>query len=386
MTELEQELRFLKGTRGHLRTKCTKKCNAVTADLGAYTNVEAHSFIDELKELNSKLNTSNENFQRLLYKGSADEPTITAEFRACDEYEDKIINAVSSLQSLLASRADAAVADAELVNQSSLAGRPESASGGLRLPDIPLPEFNYEEGDSFENFISDFEETIFKYPLSNYKRYIYLVRQVRGGALQLIKSLRGENKSYDDAKELLTQAFASPTVQKFDLLKKLANLKLKYSGNCLSFVSEMRVILSSIKSLQVTVDDIAQYFIWNAMPFDLQTQLMTITNNNRPSVQDIQDNIFIAIERFQAIQKQKQEGFSKRSEVNNFRKSGATALSASVGPKEDINRGRFCVLCTTKDKQADHKINRCNKFITAKEKIGKLKSINACCRCGNVSH
>ena len=395
MTEqLQQEMKFLKGTRAHLRTKCTKKHADVCANVREFTDAKARCMVDEFKEMNAKLEDLNTDVQRLLYKLDFEAGVIGAELITCDEYEDKVSNAVGLLQALIASRAAeaaevTAVAAAQAALNASSVGIPAGdASAGLRLPDLPLPEFNYEEGDSFENFISDFEQTIFKYPLSNYKRYIYLVRQVKGGALELIKSLRGEQKSYDDAKELLTRAFASPTVQKFDLMKKLTNLNLKSSGNCLAFVSEMRVILSSVESLQITVEDICQYFIWRAMPFDLQTQLMTITNNNRPTVQEIADNIFIAIERFTAIQKQKRDSLPKKNDNASFKRpaTAAAAFSAGVGSSESNFKGRSCVLCSTSDKQADHKINQCGRYSTSKEKISKLKSMGACVRCGGGSH
>ena len=173
MTEkLQQEMKFLKGTRAHLRTKCTKKHADVCANVREYTDAKARCMVDEFKEMNAKLEDLNTDVQRLLYKLDSEAGVIGAELITCDEYEDKVSNAVGLLQALIASRAAeaaevTAVAAAQAALNASSVGIPAGdASAGLRLPDLPLPEFNYEEGDSFENFISDFEQTIFKYPLS----------------------------------------------------------------------------------------------------------------------------------------------------------------------------------------------------------------------------
>ena len=68
------------------------------------------------------------------------------------------------------------------------------------------------------------------------------------------------------AKDLLTRAFASTTIQKFDVLEKLANLSLKYNGSCFAFVSEMQVITHTFDALEISVEDILQFFFGAQCP------------------------------------------------------------------------------------------------------------------------
>ena len=50
-----------------------------------------------------------------------------------------------------------------------------------------------------------------------------------------------------------------------------------------------------------------------------------------------------------------------------------------------INNFRSCILCSkANDKGADHPIYKCPTFTTAKSKIDKLNSLNACCKCANL--
>ena len=113
----------------------------------------------------------------------------------------------------------------------------------------------------------------------------------------IVKSLQG-HQSYTDAKELLIKAFASPITQTVDVIERLTKLNLSSNGSCYTFVSEM--------SLNVDVETILQYLIWKAMPHALQTKFIGITNNNKPSVGEIDDHIFSAIERYQYLKKKKQ--------------------------------------------------------------------------------
>ena len=142
----------------------------------------------------------------------------------------------------------------------------------------------------------------------------------------------------------------------------------------------MRVIIHAFKSLNITIDDVLQYFIWNAMPFALQTQLMAITNNNKPKIPEIEDHIFSAIERFQAIQKRKADNanFKKPVSLSNY--------AANVNIKSSPGKNRACILCSNDEFEADHSINRCGKYSNAKAKIAELKKLGACTKCGNKTH
>lgn len=81
-------------------------------------------------------------------------------------------------------------------------------SSMLKLPEMPLPKFSNEKGESLISFISSFEGVINKHNLSTYEKFVYLKRQLSGEPLTLISSLEESRQSYENGTDLLKQAFA----------------------------------------------------------------------------------------------------------------------------------------------------------------------------------
>ena len=115
----------------------------------------------------------------------------------------------------------------------------------MKLLELPLPNYGCLEGENCIKLIPNFEDILNKYHLSEYDRYIYLERQLFNQLLILIKSLTGTQRCLTQAKKLLTKAFARPTQQKFDTIKRLAALNFDLEEPY-RFISEVRLILSSI--------------------------------------------------------------------------------------------------------------------------------------------
>ena len=224
-----EELDFLKSSRSRWRTKCTKRCKIHIENQENLTKFELDSAITELSEIKSKLDSLDSDIHRLMHKAKITEKDMLTEYSRCDEYEEHVRSTLCDLREVQAVQSEAVAAAAVAAREPS--GDASVSAGQIKLPQIPLPEYNHADGDSFENFISNFEDVLNKYKISNFEKYVYLERQVKGEALTLIKSLRGEERSYDEAKMLLEKAFASPTVQKFETLQKLANINLKFNGN-----------------------------------------------------------------------------------------------------------------------------------------------------------
>ena len=245
MEELQSELNFLKSNRTRLRSKCTRKINSARGNYKDYSELAVGNALDEIKELKAKLENMDTDIHRILHKMSKTESEINADYDICEGYEEDIVGALEVLQGDLARRSAAAAAAAlnapqvTFGGQHSASGNPPPLSGQIKLPQIPLPEYSHADGESFEHFITNFEAVLNKYTISNFEKFVYLERQVKGEALLLIRSLRGDERSYDEAKKLLMKAFADPTAQRFEILHKLATLNLKPNGNCYAFVSEM---------------------------------------------------------------------------------------------------------------------------------------------------
>ena len=60
----------------------------------------------------------------------------------------------------------------------------------------------------------------------------------------------------------------------------------------------MRTTVSLFKSLEIDIDTVIQYFIWHGMNDGFQAQLVNITNKSKPSLEEINTNIFSATERY----------------------------------------------------------------------------------------
>ena len=65
-----------------------------------------------------------------------------------------------------------------------------------------------------------------KYRLSSYEKFVYLQNQLSNEPLTIIKSLELGMQTYEDAKDLLQQAFASTRTLQYRTIKQLVELKM----------------------------------------------------------------------------------------------------------------------------------------------------------------
>ena len=89
----------------------------------------------------------------------------------------------------------------------------------------------------------------------------------------------------------------------------------------------------------------------------MQNQFIAITNTNRPSLEQINEHLFQATERYQEMVKQT----SRTSlQVDTSRKSTSLAAAVRLGESMDIRNASFkpCSLCV----DADHPIYKCKNF------------------------
>ena len=376
--ELE-EFKFYKDNRAHLRAKVTRFLNKISEDILNYDISDCKSSLEDLDNFKSKLEIANQKIANGIYIHVSNRTELNAELDKCDEYEDSIRNIQRQLQSRLSNLQDsnADTVHSRYGSTSSLQAPNDvlRVSQQMRLPQIPMPEYGHRDGESLEKFISNLEAIFAKFNLSDYEKYVYLLGQLKNEALVLIKSLQGSNHSYTNAKDLLQQAFASPTVMKFEAINKMANLNLSYAGDCYEFVSNLKLVRQSFNSLQVSTEDIVQFFVWKAMPPGLQSQFIAITNNNKPTIDEIELHIFSAIERFSS--------FKKKPE-----KPKASALAANINYPDKKVRANFkpCCLCAGNKMEVDHPIHKCTVFASPSEKLDKLKSLGACLKCGYANH
>ena len=111
-----------------------------------------------------------------------------------------------------------------------------------------------------------------------------------------------------------------------------------------------------------------------------------ITSETLPSVDEIIDNYFIALERYNVSQKasniNKPEAQNSKS---SFKDSKVTKPQSSSGFAVGVSETRkfqsHCNLC-----EGNHSFHKCTKYSGAKAKVGRLKSLGGCTRCGKLNH
>ena len=141
-----------------------------------------------------------------------------------------------------------------------------------------------------------FESIIDKYTLSEYERFVFLEKQLAGHPLTLIKSLMGTDRCYSKAKALLTKAFARPLKQKFETIKQLVNLNFD-KDEPYKFISDVKLVVSAFDYLKIDVKTMIQYFVWYRLPKEYQDHLVHITGKTYPTLKDIEDDIYEAVDR-----------------------------------------------------------------------------------------
>lgn len=294
-----------------------------------------------------------------------DDSEMQTEVETCEDYMDKIRKCLALLDKL---NSNVNVPDRSRDNFNTL----------LKQPVAPLPKFSGEENEDLNKFLTEFEVTTASYNYPERDLFLLLVQQVSGRAKVLISSLEADKKSYAEAKKLLNSAFASPETLKFNCIRKLTQLALGYGDDPFEFVSKVKMLTESVKSLEIKSEDFLQYFVWQGLNQDFRDQLTQITTKTRPNFKEIMDNYFAANERYGTCVKQKTLKSTKTD------KHTISNLGIAVKTESKPNQVG-CSLCSDSDDKT-HKIFLCKKFKTPAEKIKKLQSLNGCTSCSKRPH
>ena len=251
----------------------------------------------------------------------------------------------------------------------------------LKLPQIPMPSYGHKDGEDLHKFFLNFENIILKYELSEYDKFLYLQGQLSGEPLTLVKSLDVGSQCYSAAKELLTRAFASKITQQFEAIKRMAAIKFSDKAPY-EFIGKLRQIQEAFKSLNITEDIVLQYFFWNCIPEDLQNQFINISNSNRPSLVDLDLHMFSAMERYLDSSKRRHARKDHAEDINSMAVSMNQFRSQINEPKT-----QFCSLCSNgNNKVTSHSTYNCTVYPSTEDKLGKLRQLSGCTKCGNVTH
>jgi hypothetical protein len=342
------DTKYLVGSRKRLRTSLTKFHQKIASSLDSIDRKEKLSLLAKLEKIEVELDDLDKKVLESLYAAKKSDSEVDEEHTACEEYNTKLLDLLISLRKSLNNS-----------DSSSAPGNSSAAqsTGRLKLPTIELPEFSNAPDKNLHNFFSTFENIVQKFNLNNQEKFLLLQGRLKGSPLTLINSLNSSDRSYSIAKELLENAFASKIVSKYDAIRRLADLCKNQAGDVYSYVGQMRIIQ------------------------DLQSQLISITNNNKLTLNEINKNIFKAIDRVNEIKdgkgKSKVPSPSSSSNASNSLASNINLVSNDK--RKDSNGKLFCKFCL--DSSAKHGTWDCTKYTTNDSKRDKLKELNACLKC-----
>lgn len=371
VTMSKKEFQFHKDNRKYVRGKVTRSHNDIKANIASCNTDECHVVTENLNSLRVKLNDLNDKVSRGLWVGEADRGALDAEIDTCDFYDTEIAKAIRLVNNRLCELNPVAAP----LSPPIIGAPGPNIANQIKLPQLPMPEYGNREGENLSNFFSNFENVINKYSLSEFEKFVFLSRQLSGHPLTIIKSLQSSQQSYTEAKNLLRKAFECPHNQKYEIIHRLAKIKLEDSGDPYSFVSELKIINQLFDSLQISPEDILQYFFWYAMPEGLRTQFVHITNNNKPTLQQIDDHIFDAIDRYKSV---KGSRYVHKETVSGY--------AASVNYKGEHKSFKQCILCQGSEQSVPHAISKCQKYETPKAKTDRLKQLKYCTKCAMGNH
>ena len=374
--------KFNKEMRTRSRAAITRFYND-KANFGEYDFSKLKLSISKLEKIEKDLPLFDEKiFEADFTSDGITDSNISVELNACQEYQDRICECLSllniSLQALISTNSAGGgpgVGQAPPYLPGGAARSPLRSQ--LKSPVAPLPRFSSSEGENLTLFLEQFEETLSKFTYTSYDKLLLLKQQVSGKASLLIESLEPEKQTYEDAKVLLTSALASKDVQKFNIIKKLSELKLPTTGEPFQYIADIRKIMQGVKSLQITVDDILGYFVFSGLNELFKNQLTLVTNNTRPEINEIIDKFFLANERYEIARKN-----LKSSKVSSKPEAELTALASISRTQGNQNPFNCCSLCS----DSSHGINRCQSYPTPSDKLARLRKLNACESCANIGH
>ena len=367
MADLKKYIR----RRGPIRSRVTISYNGKEN----YKNLDQLQIRVELKKL-LEYKEDLKAFDTLIFDELIDdgrtEDELEKETESCMDYIDKISTCLAYLDSL--KKPDTGSGDIE------------AARSLLRQPTAPLPTYSGKENEDLTKFLSEFELTTSCYKYPDRDRLLLLIQQLSGNAKTLLGSLEVDKQSYKDAKDLLISAFVSDKKQKRSTISRIMELQLGYKDDPYDFISKVKVVCETVKTLKISADDFLQFFIWNGINKKFQTYLTQITSETLPSVEQIVDNYFVALERYNNSQiAANSNKLDTQTPKPSFKGAIATKSQNSsgfaVGVSESKKFQSSCNLC-----EGSHSFHKCTKYCGAKDKVDRLKSLGGCTRCGKINH
>ena len=370
MTSEQKELSTWTTKRGFVRQRITKLNEKINAQYQQWSKQERATNLFKCKELREEIISLDDKILTKCIEAEMSAHELSNHSDSDESYRDALVGMITLLESPMGAP------DNDNTDEQTAPSTGQNSSSRLKLPQVQLPEYGNKKGENLGKFLRGFEAIISKHRLSSYEKFVHLQKQLSGGPKVLIDSLEIDQHSYENAKDLLTQAFDSTDRSKHDIISSLANLKLGANEQPYNYIGQIRTIIAAVKSLDITVEQIIQYFVWNGLNREFQSHLTSITNKCKPTLDEINASIFEATERYM---KQLSYKNNDKTKTNYSDKNNDSTVMAINVKSEKSNV--FCILCSSEKKPKDHYLRNCTVYISAKNKFDQLRKIKACTKC-----
>jgi hypothetical protein len=246
------KLSLLSKTRQYLRQRITKIYNQVTTNYEALDEHKKKLYVENLQSFKTDIARLNGDIYAWHISEEVDDDFLDKKIVEDELYEERIHEALAIL-----TNSEIPIGDNNVTQIQS-----NTFTHKLKLPDVSLPEYSNSRDQSLEKFFYAFESIVDKHKLTSYERFVYLRGQLSKSPRALVESLSTNEQSYEQAKELLMQAFGSIITQKFETINKLAGMKLNYGSDPYIYIGDMRTLISAFKTLSIDIETVIQYFLW----------------------------------------------------------------------------------------------------------------------------
>ena len=223
-------LELLVSSRKYNRAAVTRIYNDRT-NFANLSPLDRQNKIVKLQTLQNDLKESDKSILKLKFEASPNETEIEIEMSACESYQDGIRESLCAL----------AMYDQLYANVSSAnTNNNNNPHSQLKSPTAPLPQFTSGEGENLDLFLRNLEDTIFKFNYAEYDKFLLLKQQVTGRASYLLDSLEPDRRTFTCAKGLLQTAFATSSLQKFNVIKQMCEMKLDINDEPFKYIGEIK--------------------------------------------------------------------------------------------------------------------------------------------------
>ena len=171
LDSLRSKLKTLKASRSYVRQRVTKSCDKVIGQLPSVTEQNKSVFtlenLNKLRALEIEIVDLDRKIFELCIELDTSDSDLQIFSDENESYTDKLASCIAQLT----------VAQQPTVNpQPQYLGNLEELlnSHKLTLPEVPLPEFGNEPGESLEKFLRLFESIIDKHKLTSQEKFMYL--------------------------------------------------------------------------------------------------------------------------------------------------------------------------------------------------------------------